>query len=73
MKPRFKKGQIVHCLLKEGRDFLTNENEYLLVLKAYRGTNDIPLYKVWAIKSGIIANTYLSNNHLWDYKVYKHE
>lgn len=72
MKPKFKKGQIVHCYMKEGFNFV-DKTEYLLVLKAYRGTNDMPLYKVWSIREGIMTDTYLSNNHVWDYKVYKHE
>lgn len=73
MKPKFRKGQIVRCSVRQDKNFLKKPDEYYLVLKSYKGTNDMPLYKVWAIGEGIMTESYLGNNHIWNYKVYKHD
>lgn len=73
MKPKFRKGQIVRCFVREDKNFIRKPDEYYLVLKVHRGTYDMPVYKVWSIREGVMTDAYLSNNHVWDYKVYKHE
>lgn len=73
MKAKYRKGQIVRCSVKKAKVFIKQQDEYYLVLKSYRGTNDVPLYKVWAIREGIMTESYLGNNYIWDYEEYKHE